>query len=262
MNTKPRPSERPTTSRRAFLGTSALAVFVALVVDACGGNSSPKADTATSAPSGATTLKPAATTTVPAATTKAGATTSVGATTVAVTPATGVASALAATDEVRIAFEYVADTAGAPAPKPGGGGGGRGGLKNPYIAVWIEDEAGAEIRPISLNYSQRESRYLNELRRFSRAENARLDKGGKDLIATYSSATRQPGVYGVVWDGMTADGQPTPAGNYFLCIEASRERGPYSLIREAFTLDGTRSDKPLADQGELKNASAKIVAKA
>jgi hypothetical protein len=260
MNTKPRPSERPTTSRRAFLGTSALAAFVALVVDACGGNSSPKADTATSAPSGATTLKPAATTTVPAATTKAGATTSVGATTVAVRPATGEASALAATDEVRIAFEYVADTTGGPTPKPGGGG--RGGLKNPYIAVWIEDEAGADIRPISLNYSQRESRYLNELRRFSKAENARIDKGGKDLIATFSSATRQPGAYSVVWDGMAADGKPTPPGNYFLCIEASRERGPYSLIREAITLDGKRADKVLADQGELKNASANIVAKA
>jgi hypothetical protein len=250
--------DRSTSSRRAFLGTSALAAFVALVVEACGGNSSPKAETANAPTPTETTVKPA---TTPGATTKPGATTSAEATTVAAKPVAGGASAIATTDEVRITFEYVADTAGGPAPKPGGGGG-RGGLKNPYVAVWIEDEAGAEIRPISLNYSQRESRYLKEMRRFTKVENARLDKGGKDLIATYSSATRQPGVYDVVWDGMTVDGQPTPAGNYFLCIEASRERGPYSLIREALTLDGTRADKPLADQGELKNASAKIVAKA
>jgi hypothetical protein len=264
------PRDNVSHSRRTFLGTSGLAAFIALVVQACGAHGGSTAES--SSASSPTTASPTgdATTTTHGAS-HAGSTaaaqtssTAAGSPTTLAAPAT--AGAAADAIELRVAFTYVADTeAGGGQPPPGGGGkqgGGRGGLKNPYVAVWIEDAKGNDVRPVSLFYQEREARYLNELRRFTKAETARKSAGGKDLIATYSSPTRQPGTYDIVWDGKDADGQALAAGSYFLCIESSREHGPYSLIREPISLGGATTDLTLADQGELKNASVKFVQKA
>jgi hypothetical protein len=259
-------------SRRSFLGTSALAVFLALVVEACGGNTTTKPDASSpssASPSSAGTAGASPSTTHNAAHASTAAPQS--STTIAGSPTSTASSAAGAgaptgAAELRVAFTYVADTAGGsqPPPPPGGGGGkgGRGGLKNAYVAVWIEDAQGLDVRPVSLFYQEREAKYLNELRRFSKAEKARVAAGGKDLISTYSSATRQPGTYDIVWDGKAADGKPLPAGSYFLCIESAREHGPYSLIREAITIGSDATELKFADQGELQQASATFVAKA
>jgi hypothetical protein len=248
-------------SRRSFLGSSALTVIVAFVVESCGGNaSSGAASTAapatTSAP-GSTSASNAASSSIAPTSPTSAAAPGAASTTVAQAPVAG--TGLAAS-ELELAFSYIADTSAGGAPsggqKPGGG---RGGFKNPYIAVWIEDPAGNEVRTVSLNYQRgKGDRWLDELRRWYRAEQA----AGKDLIDTYSSATRQPGDYKVVWDGRNSSGEPAAAGTYFVCIEASREKGPYSLIREQLKLDGNAFDQPLANQGELQNASAKFVSKA
>ncbi|AWN23492.1 DUF2271 domain-containing protein [Deinococcus irradiatisoli] len=99
----------------------------------------------------------------------------------------------------------------------------------PYVAVYIEDAQGNPVRTVSLwAETSRHARYLTELRRwFSESS---------DLIPTVSSPTRNPGQYTLVWDGKTDQNKPTPQGEYYVCVEAAREHGPYGLVRQKVTL--------------------------
>jgi hypothetical protein len=123
-----------------------------------------------------------------------------------------------------------------------------GRVNNPYVAVWIEDTSGALVDTLGLWYlqSQKGTRWLNELRRWYSVD------GSTD---TTSSATRTPGDYALVWDLKDSEGQTVAPGSYFVCIEAAREHGPYSLIRQSFTLGATPFKTDLPAQGELTNAS-------
>ena len=114
----------------------------------------------------------------------------------------------------------------------------------PYVAVWIEDAAGREVRTLStwVNTSGRGPRYIRELRRWNRAASDQAQTGGPDLIATMSSATRLPGRYTVSWDGKDERGMLVEQGTYRVIIEAAREHGTYGVMQEDMTF-GTR---PLA----------------
>ncbi len=131
--------------------------------------------------------------------------------------------------------------------------------ERPYVAVWIEDVEGELLETVALWYQQgrRGERWLDHLTRWYDVDLARQAAGGVDEAATISSATRAPGSYAVAWDGL-ADGVPIPAGEYFVCIEAAREEGPYSLIREPFALAGSLAETALPDDGELSAASVRI----
>jgi hypothetical protein len=192
----------------------------------------------TSAATPTTAVAPASTTTAPARTT-----TTSGATTTT-KPATGGSSgtALATTSKLTIAFAFT--------PAAGGGR-----INNPYIAVWIEDSSGALVRTVSLWFKSSESKYLNEMLRWYAAERAWIAKGGTDTTRTISGATRVAGAYSVVWDGKDDNGAVVSQGDYFVCIEAAREHGPYELIRDSVSLGTRPVQKPFADKGELTSAS-------
>jgi len=131
--------------------------------------------------------------------------------------------------------------------------------ERPYIAVWIEDAAGELVTTVSLWYEQgrRGARWLDHLTRWWESDQFRISSGGQDTAATISSATRDAGSHAVVWDG-TVDGVPSLPGDYFVCIEAAREEGPYSLIRVPFALAGSLPLTVLPDQGELSAATVGI----
>ena len=137
-------------------------------------------------------------------------------------------------------------------------GGGR--VNNPFVAVWIEDATGALLRTVSLWFKASESKYVNELRRWYSVDRARVAKGGADTMRTISGATRVAGTYSVTWDGKNNDGVLATQGNYFVCIEAAREHGPYELIRESITIGSTAFQKQLPPSGELTAASVAFVA--
>jgi hypothetical protein len=123
----------------------------------------------------------------------------------------------------------------------------RGPTRNPYIAVWIETPDERMVRTLSLWHLQQNERWLGELKRwFSVAEGD----------GSVSSATRVPGQYSVQWDCTDAQGAKVAAGEYFVCIEASREHGPYELIREPMQLAGAPAKKAFSPMGELTSASA------
>lgn len=131
--------------------------------------------------------------------------------------------------------------------------------ERPYVAVWIEDAAGGLAATVALWYQldRRGDRWLDHLSRWFSADLDRIAVGGIDDVATVSSATRAAGSYAVVWDGTVA-GAPAVSGDYFVCVEAVREEGPYSLIREPVTLAGSLPEMALPDNGELSIASVRI----
>ena len=229
-------------SRRAMLKRSLIVgSLVAIPGLACSPSDKEVFAKSTAAP-GTSTSTPVATssTTLAARTTTTAATrpTSPSTTTA---PTTG--PLLAASSQLAIAFAF------APAAS-----GGR--INNPFIAVWVEDASGALVRTVSLWYKSSESKYLNELRRWYAAERASIARGGTDTTRTISGATRVAGSYSVVWDAKNDSGALVPQGDYFVCIEAARERGPYELIRDSLSLGTKALQKKLTDSGELTGASA------
>lgn len=220
-------------SRRAFLRGSGIAGFVALVPGLA------QAATKTTKKKTATTKKAAVANTT--ATTKAAKPAGAGAT------ASGPA-AIAVGQELVVNYTFAAS-------------GGR--ARNPYTVVWIENSNGELVQTVSLQFNPPKGfRWLGDLVRWSRVDQDRIAKGGADTAETISAATRTPGTYAVTWDGSTAAGGHATAGDYFVCIEAAREHGPYELIRDAITLNGTPTKKTLTPNGELVAASVEVRAKA
>jgi hypothetical protein len=228
-------------SRRALLrGSLALGALVLVPgLASCGGN-----DDADVLGSGSSDSTAAADTTVaPADTTAATAGTAGADTAVPDTAAAASGASFPAGGELVVNFTYTSTESG-------------GRVHNPYIAVWIEDAAGEMINTISLWMKADEAKYLRELTRFNDNESTYVDAGGD--IDAVTSATRQAGAYSLVWDGTGIDGAPVAQGDYFICIEAAREHGPYELIREAFTLGAEAFTQALADNGELGAASIEL----
>ena len=135
-----------------------------------------------------------------------------------------------------------------------------GRVQNPYIAVWIENEAEELVQTVSLwMKSGKGLKWLPDLKRWYSADQDRVDAGGTDMVDTISSATRVAGDYSVVWDGTDTTGAPVAQGVYHVCIEAAREHGPYELIREAVTIGTSAFSTELAPDGELTAASVSFV---
>jgi len=214
-------------SRRLFLRKGLILGGAAAVVGpaflaACGGSS----DAEVFARSAGTTAAP----TIPATSAPAGSTTS----------AAAKATALAAVAELAISFTYTASG---------------GNVKNPYIGVWVEDASGAMVDTVELwLQSGKGERWWNELRRWNNQEATRVGAGGVPTAQTVTGATRRPGSYDIAWSCSNYDGMKCAPGSYFLCIEASREHGPYGLIREPLDLDAKGFEKALTPNGELTAA--------
>jgi hypothetical protein len=126
----------------------------------------------------------------------------------------------------------------------------------PYVAVWVEDAAGKQVRSLSVwvNTTGRGPRYIRELRRWFLGARDQQEAGGPDLVATVSSATRLPGKYTVTWDGRDDAGRPVEQGAYRLFVEASREHGTYQLIQQELALGGKPVAVDLPGGTEIKGA--------
>ncbi len=219
----PAASRRALLRRSAFLGIAAATIPV---LAACGGSST----SAPAAISSATTAGTATSIETPS-TAPDGSTAATGSSS---TIATG--QAFPADARLQVNFTYEAA--------------GGGSVDSPYIAVWIEDSAGDLVQTVSLWYKSDESKYLKDLKRWS-------SKNNSEALTT--GATRIPGAYSVAWDGTNLDGTLVTDGDYFVCIEAAREDGPYQLIREAIPVSGSLTPTTLTANGELTTASVELV---
>lgn len=171
----------------------------------------------------------------------AGTTTSAGTSTTAAS--TG-SSESAATGEMTIGFTYTADSSSSDSGRGGPGG---GMVKNPYIAVWVEDTDGNLVKTISLWHLQNgNDQWLSDLQRWYAVAQ------GDD---TGSSGTQAAGSYTVTWDLTDSDGKALSDGKYVLCLEAVREHGSYSVTTADFSYAGKSFSGDVADAGELSGIS-------
>ena len=108
----------------------------------------------------------------------------------------------------------------------------------PYVAIWLENEAGKPVRTALLWLATKQPgpQWHRELIRWYRNDQERLKADELQLIGTVSGATRGPGEYKAVFDGLDDHGNPLEPGKYTLFLEASREHGTYQLIRKPLEL--------------------------
>lgn len=197
-----------------------------LALAACGNNdSSTLGSGSAGAKAGSTTAASTATATAQATTSAAGG------------AASGSGTPLPATAKLQVMFTFAVTSGG-------------GMMRNPYVAVWLEDTGGGLVKTLALWHESRggQDRWLSEMKEFSGVNAADAQ--------TVSSATKQPGSYTVQWDGSTLQGARAAQGGYRLFVEAAREHGPYELIQQDVTLGADSATFSLTPQGELTTASA------
>jgi hypothetical protein len=126
----------------------------------------------------------------------------------------------------------------------------------PYVAVWIEDAQGFPLRTLVLWVKTAGSgpTWVPDLKRWYRGDLKRLEIDRRDFVATRSSATRPPGKYNVVWDGLDNLGKPAPRGLYTVRLEAAREQGTYQMIRKEVELGAMPFKLDLPGGVEIKSA--------
>jgi hypothetical protein len=94
-------------------------------------------------------------------------------------------------------------------------------LDRSYVAFWVEDLSGKLVRAIVLWGNK--AQYHPDMTGFWK-----ITRGDKDLLYKLTRATRAPGSYRVVWNGLDDDGKPVPRGTYRVVVETNRYRGEYA----------------------------------
>lgn len=132
-----------------------------------------------------------------------------------------------------------------------------GRYQRPYVAAWVEDKDGFPVRTLLLWLLQSEKgqRWIPDLRRWHRGDQIRRLAENKDLVATVSGATRNPGKYSVVWDGKDDQGAAVKPGTYTFYLESAREHGAYQLMKHEFTVGGKPFTTSLKDAEELEGVT-------
>jgi hypothetical protein len=135
----------------------------------------------------------------------------------------------------------------------------KGRYRRPYVAVWIEDLEGKQVRTLALWVSLGGSgpfQWLPDLKRWYKSEEDRKLAEKKDIFFTVSRPTRPPGKYKLIWDGKDNQGKQQAGGEYTILIDAAREHGTYQSIRRQVSL----SNKPFSEelQGNVEIRSASI----
>ena len=100
----------------------------------------------------------------------------------------------------------------------------------PYVAVWIEDENDQTVKTVAV--WRKEADWLKDMRRWWRKA-GRYDQGELDSV---TGATRRAGVHLIKWDATNQQGEAVAAGKYTVNIEAAREHGSRSWVRQIVTL--------------------------
>lgn len=118
------------------------------------------------------------------------------------------------------------------------------GYRRPYVAIWIENQQLQLVRTVVIWGNER--RWLNEMSHWIEASGY----DGRSAHAT-TRATRAPGEYTVVWDGLDDAGKPVAAGDYIVCIEIAREHGGHTIARRAIPCGGKAAKLPIPRNGEL-----------
>ncbi|MGE4429463.1 MAG: DUF2271 domain-containing protein [Sphingobium sp.] len=118
--------------------------------------------------------------------------------------------------------------------------------RKPYVAAWLEDESGAQVRMLAVFHDQTRigARWLPDLRTWWRV-------GGRAMTMPadgISRPTQAPGRHIVGMNGL----EKLPQGRYSVVVEAAREKGGRELVKVPFTL------KPGAKASASANGNAEL----
>jgi thiamine biosynthesis lipoprotein len=91
----------------------------------------------------------------------------------------------------------------------------------PYVAVWVETTSGKLVRVLAFWASK--PKYYSELSSFWN-----IASRDQHLLYSTARATREPGKYQLVWDGLGEQRRPTPPGTYRIVVETNQEHGVYA----------------------------------
>ncbi len=117
-------------------------------------------------------------------------------------------------------------------------------VRRPYVAVWAEDLSGKLVRNITVWTEKR--RWLPDL--FEWWKKSGSNGGG----ASVTRATRAPGRYQLLWDGLDDAGQPLPEGKYRLVVETNREHGSYAKESGVIECGAKPATMVLQETGEFE----------
>ncbi len=133
-----------------------------------------------------------------------------------------------------------------------------------YLGAWIEDEAGRRVRLLALWAEGAELAYVERLYAFWKFAWVLQGEGeSTDDFWTIARATREPGAYRLLWDGLDDAGQPVPPGRYRVCLDINRELGPPDGAEGNTTASlelfcgGEVSEATVPDQPELAEVAAR-----
>lgn len=128
----------------------------------------------------------------------------------------------------------------------------------PYIAVWLETPERDSVATLALWYQiegrnggeSNGSKWLKDLRQWWR----KTGRSADTEIDAITGATRKPGTYKIVWDGLDNVGNPVSAGEYLINFEASREDGGREYQRQSIVLgeSGTFSLIGASEFGDIQ----------
>lgn len=124
--------------------------------------------------------------------------------------------------------------------------------RKPYVAVWLEDATGKQVRVLSVFHDQARigGRWLPDLRTWWR-----LGGRGMNLPADgISRPTQAPGRQTVTIGGL----QDLAPGRYAIVVEAAREKGGRELVKVPLDWKGRRATGVARGTTELGAISATI----
>lgn len=102
--------------------------------------------------------------------------------------------------------------------------------QRPFVAVWVEQKGQRKaVSTISVWFDDK--KWLKDIRRWWR-------KAGRygQAVDGVTGATRAPGGYTLKWDGTDNQGKELPEGEYILYLEAVREHGDRTLLKQKIAL--------------------------
>jgi FAD:protein FMN transferase len=93
--------------------------------------------------------------------------------------------------------------------------------ERPYVAVWVENNSGELVRMLAF--------WGNKSKYYANLSNAwGLMRRNENRFRAVTRATRPPGRYELVWDGLDEQHKPVPMGTYRIVVETNQEHGTYA----------------------------------
>jgi FAD:protein FMN transferase len=93
--------------------------------------------------------------------------------------------------------------------------------ERPYVAVWVENNSGELVRMLAF--------WGNKSKYYANLSNAwGLMRRNENRFRSVTRATRPPGKYDLVWDGLDEQHKPVPLGTYRIVVETNQEHGTYA----------------------------------